>query len=795
MYLRIRIGVGLSLALVIFWHTAAFALEWEIERNFRYFLYPSDVAVQRVAHDLYAAQNGRAPSPEESELLINGEGFWTIPLARAGSSRERWPIDWQAADLVTIYDLVRHLRGEEERPLASGPEELSRLGWAVLLAEGRDGRRPTGFTATCWNPGQRLHSNCVRWGDYVRPPGWIVRVFDPQAGAGQRCAWTIDGGVVADAATPSHFQAKTQEALRGAKTTTTGDCREVRIIVPSDPKDPRGVDGRATVTRTAPDGSQVNVVATPRDHLVIGFGDSFTSGEGNPERPAVFTGSPWIADRFGSSNLPARAPDPTSARGPDTRAQWTDRWCHRSVYSWQIRSALDAALRDLHQSVTILPYGCSGATIPEGLLFEYNGVEWSQASDHGVIGSRAEIGLAYQEVCQGAAFRSPYCRPGDKSPYCGSASPPPSVANDAATGFYEKLSNDVRQRVARCGPKNDFKRSADALLLDIGINDVGFSSWVAGLILNDPLLVRISNGFIPCVADQGSCAANYRQTKTLFDRLGRRYALLRQILDQYLLPEFGIDPSHVIVPVYPPALENEHGEFCPESNAGLTVATFSSFIANEHACQGSMLGPWEISPFVAAGVISAYRGGEEAMRDVEAARVKLNASLAAFALNANGKYDVVSEYTPDFEARGVCATTDPASRPSAPNACFGVEDLMNVPCAPGDPPSSPESMHVPRTVTHFVSCLPGNRDPAFFHPFPPSRYEAYRHRTRLFRTQNDVFMTINQRPEGRIDSSAFGTLDISGRTTGGAFHPTAEAHVIIANQTAPLLCDAIGCGQ
>ena len=30
----------------------------------------------------------------------------------------------------------------------------------------------------------------------------------------------------------------------------------------------------------------------PKDRLVIGFGDSFTSGEGNPERLALFTGDP-----------------------------------------------------------------------------------------------------------------------------------------------------------------------------------------------------------------------------------------------------------------------------------------------------------------------------------------------------------------------------------------------------------------------------------------------------------------------------------------------------------------------
>jgi hypothetical protein len=49
----------------------------------------------------------------------------------------------------------------------------------------------------------------------------------------------------------------------------------------------------------------------------------------------------------------------------------------------------------------------------------------------------------------------------------------------------------------RCGPKNVFKRSADALLIDIGINDVGFASWAAGIILQDPLLRSAASAMTP----------------------------------------------------------------------------------------------------------------------------------------------------------------------------------------------------------------------------------------------------------------------------------------------------------
>jgi hypothetical protein len=96
---------------------AAFALDWEIERNFRYFLYPSDAAAQRVAHDLYAAENGAAPTPEQLEKFMNGPDFWTTRLSEAGDLAKSWPIDWPRAAAATPYDLVKQLRAEAGQSL------------------------------------------------------------------------------------------------------------------------------------------------------------------------------------------------------------------------------------------------------------------------------------------------------------------------------------------------------------------------------------------------------------------------------------------------------------------------------------------------------------------------------------------------------------------------------------------------------------------------------------------------------------------------------------------------------
>jgi hypothetical protein len=119
----------IAFILCLFASHRAFALDWEIERNFRYFLYPSDVAAQRVARDLYIAQKGATPTPEQLEELMNGSGFWTMKLGQAGDLRKRWPIDWPRDDSATPYQLIAQMRAREGRPPLVPEQELDpRLG-------------------------------------------------------------------------------------------------------------------------------------------------------------------------------------------------------------------------------------------------------------------------------------------------------------------------------------------------------------------------------------------------------------------------------------------------------------------------------------------------------------------------------------------------------------------------------------------------------------------------------------------------------------------------------------------
>jgi hypothetical protein len=84
-----------------------------------------------------------------------------------------------------------------------------------------------------------------------------------------------------------------------------------------------------------------------RDLLIFGVGDSYGSGEGNPDVEA--------SDEAG--------------------AQWQHRRCHRSAKSGQVRAAQMIEEADPHTSVTFVHLACSGGRIHRALLEPYLGIE------------------------------------------------------------------------------------------------------------------------------------------------------------------------------------------------------------------------------------------------------------------------------------------------------------------------------------------------------------------------------------------------------------------------------------
>src|SRR5674476_265833 len=160
-----------------------------------------------------------------------------------------------------------------------------------------------------------------------------------------------------------------------------------------------------------PDGSELNdpnVVV--EDLLITALGDSFASGESNPDRPVKFSASREIlydpsmlrdevatrslkqseknystasADQVDPRMLPLRLLEdeekgliykltsPEFKAAFDRRAaHWLSADCHRSQYGYPFRVGLELTLENRHRAVTLLSFACSGAEVTEGLFVD-----------------------------------------------------------------------------------------------------------------------------------------------------------------------------------------------------------------------------------------------------------------------------------------------------------------------------------------------------------------------------------------------------------------------------------------
>src|SRR5262245_9152602 len=130
------------------------------------------------------------------------------------------------------------------------------------------------------------------------------------------------------------------------------------------------------------DGQRLSAEILVRDLLIVGLGDSVASGEGNPDRPIALADEGFCFRQLTGRERteyfrPARAGfrgarscDAGSAAEEWNRlsARWFNAACHRSLYSYQLRTALALAVENPRIAVTFLPLACTGASIDVGLL-------------------------------------------------------------------------------------------------------------------------------------------------------------------------------------------------------------------------------------------------------------------------------------------------------------------------------------------------------------------------------------------------------------------------------------------
>jgi hypothetical protein len=284
------------------------------------------------------------------------------------------------------------------------------------------------------------------------------------------------------------------------------------------------------------------------DLLIVGMGDSFASGEGNPDVPVRF--SRERAADYGDarkdtslSGYPARVGDwgqIGDAKFIDENARWIDQACHRSLYSHQLRAALQLAIEDPHRAVTFIGAACSGAEVTTGLFLRYKGNEWvPNPPDLSQISAIAEAQCGAKEA-QLLDLPEAY-HIGGKIP-------------DLQGGLV----------LRKCDPEN--ARKIDLILLSIGGNDVGFARLVANAILADQSTLKKLGGWFGQVHGATEAAPQLAQ-------LEDRYKSLNRALHNILHLSWE-ENDRVILTAYPGLAILEDGKsVCPDGRAGLDVVS------------------------------------------------------------------------------------------------------------------------------------------------------------------------------------------------------------------------------
>jgi hypothetical protein len=420
---------------------------------------------------------------------------------------------------------------EKETPILSAERALAGRhdeGWAASM-----------YDATCWNARRNKHV-CKDGISYIDPVSHTV-ILEAKGIEDEdvECTWL----------TAPHGD----NSPRG--TAIRKPCREpVKIVVPY----PEGAGvalevGGQEVART-----DIRV----RDILIAALGDSFGSGEGNPDVPVRFSRERAV-DYAKAENLPDLAGYPARVGSwkqigdkafIEANPHWLDQACHRSLYSHQTRAALQLAIEDPHRAVTFVNVACSGAEVTYGLFLRYKGNEWVPNPP---------------ELSQISAIAEAQC--GNKE----------APFQDLPEAFHIKGTISELQgglMLRRCD--RNAARKIDLLFVSIGGNDIGFARLVANSVLADQSLVRQLGGWF------GQVHGN-AESKALMERLDERYKALNRAA-HYILHIPWEESDRVILAAYPPlAVLDEKNNVCPDGAAGMEV--YSEFSLSEERARASSI--------------------------------------------------------------------------------------------------------------------------------------------------------------------------------------------------------------
>jgi hypothetical protein len=604
----------------------------------------------------------------------------------------------------------------------------SRLGWASQTVEFNcydRNARPRRYMVTC----DRQYSWGTAKEDYILPDAHtvVMRLAPEQvaaAGPGD-CVWT--------------WQARRAGA---PPETHKQPCKDKQVIKRVPFSLNRAQSG-VSVKVQLPNGTELaDPNVTVEDVFVVAMGDSFASGEGNPDRPVTFSagremvydpvnfqrdsvatrslkpaetnyGIASSSDFVNPKSLPKRLMEdeekglilkpnsPEFQAAFDRRsAQWLSADCHRSQYGYPFRVSIGLALENRHRAVTFVSLACSGSDIVEGLFSEREARE-QFSGPNGQKKVVAQLDQLGDLICRnGAAGRT--------------------RAASYRLPVYSSGSTSISDQVITkqwCPPESR-KRAIDVVLLSIGGNDVGFGPLVAYA------MTESASDIAPIVGLVGHELRFSPAVSAVYLRvLDRRMKAVKDALSD----GFGVDPSRVLQNAYEPIQFDETGNVCG------TLPTLGLDVHQK--LRYSRERTQEVS-----GMVRELQGRLECISDAH--RPNCPAGLAT---GAGTGFKLITDHVGEFTKRGVCAR-DPQKV---------LADQVN--------------MSVPR-----MSQAAGN-----FLPYSPAAVLPYAHHWRLVRNPNDAFLAGNTHREG---ISPFDDLQPPyAALYSGAFHPTAEGHAVVAD--------------
>ena len=670
-------------------------LVWEVENPFRFFKSTREYAMYEHAFD---AVRGNPAGPLPADIVWRTERRLNDP-------------DCKDSSTPTACAATAHKYYEQQR-----------LGWAART-----------IGAVCYesngNP-RRYPTQCVRqysWGqakeDYVLPEAHTVTIgLSPerlaQVATGE-CTWIWRprGGA-------GKIEARKQP------------CKN-KLTIARVPYSLNRAASGVSVTVKLPDGSELsdpNVVV--EDLLVTALGDSFASGESNPDRPVTFSASremlydpSMLRDEVATRTLKPKEQNFSTASGTDydprvlprrlledenkdlvyrltspefekafeaANARWLSADCHRSQYGWPFRVGLELTLENRHRAVTLMSFACSGAEVADGLFLPLKAREGKPDK------VRPQFDQLSDLICRGGAA-------GRTKP----ASYTLPIFKAGSTSIEMQKINEHW-----CPPERR-KRPIDLVLMSIGGNDVGFGALALYSITESaadlaPIAEFVGKEirFSPAVS------------RVYLGVLDRRMEAVKEALRG----GFGVEPSHVVQSSYEPLQYDETGALCG------TMPTLGMDVHPKLKFSRERLG--EASAFL--GVLQKRM---ECMTSIG----RHPDCPRGLATGAGTGFSLVTEHLPKFARRGMCARD--------PRRAI-IDGIM---------------MGMPRKM----------RMTGEFKPYSPDEELPYMHHWRLFRTPNDAFLAANTHLAG---ISLFDILQPAYvGLYSGAIHPTAEGHAMVAD--------------